>query len=80
MLAADEARGAALLAAKTKALDRLLTVDLRYTHSNGKLKAKAIHIGAFVDGRRDARFQTSNQHGHVIMPGVVVLTGNIDRR
>lgn len=80
VLAADQARSAALLAADAKALDRLLAEDLRYTHSNGKVETKAIHIGAFAGGLRYARFQTSNLHSHVISPDVVVLTGNIDQR
>ena len=74
------ARSAALLAADTKSLDRLLADDLRYTHSNGKVETKAIHIDAFAGGLRYARFQTSNLHGHVISPDVVVLTGSIDQR
>ena len=80
VLAADQARSAALLAADTKSLDRLLADDLRYTHSNGKVETKAIHIDAFAGGLRYARFQTSNLHGHVISPDVVVLTGSIDQR
>ena len=80
VLAADQARDAALLAADTKALDRLLADDLRYTHSNGHLETKAIHIATFVNGLRYARFETSNLHGHVITPDVVVLTGIIDQR
>lgn len=80
VLAADKARGAALLAADVKALDRLLADDLRYTHSNGMLETKAIHIGTFTSGLRYERFETSKLHGQVIAPGVVVLTGSINQR
>lgn len=80
VLAADKARGAALLAADVKALDRLLADDLRYTHSNGMLETKAIHIGTFTAGLRYERFETSKLHGQVIAPGVVVLTGVINQR
>jgi Domain of unknown function (DUF4440) len=80
VLAADRARGAALLAADVKALDRLLADDLRYTHSNGMLETKAIHIGTLNAGLRYARFETSKLHGQVIAPGVVVLTGTINQR
>ena len=80
VLAADQARGAALLAADTNALRALLAEDLRYTHNNGKIETKAIHIGSFVDGLRYASFKTSNLVGHVITPDVVVLTGIMDQR
>ncbi len=80
VLAADQARGAALLAADTNTLATLLADDLRYTHSDGKLETKSIHIGTIVRGLRYARFETSNVVGHVITPDVVVLTGNIDQR
>lgn len=79
VLAADRARGAALLAADVKALDGLLADDLRYTHSTGKLETKAIHIGTIKDGLRYSKFETSDLNGHVIVPGVVVLNGKIDQ-
>ncbi len=80
MLAAEQAREAALLAADTNALGKLLADDLRYTHSDGKLETKTTHIGAFAEGLRYARFTTSNVVGHVITPEVVVLTGILDQR
>src|SRR5882724_3531976 len=80
VIAADHARGSALLAADTKALDKILAADLRYTHSTGKLETKAIHIGTLTDGLRYERFVTSNLHGHVVTPDVVGLTGKIDQR
>ena len=80
VMAADQARGAALLAADTQALDRLLANDLYYTHSDGKLETKAIHLGTITDGLRYERFVTSDLHGHVISPEVVILTGKMDQK
>ena len=80
VLAADQARGAALLAADTNTLAAVLADDLRYTHSDGKLETKSIHIGTIINGLRYSRFKTSNVVGHVITPDVVVLNGIIDQR
>jgi hypothetical protein len=80
VLAAEQAREAALLAADTHALGKLLADDLRYTHSDGNLETKAIHIATITNGLRYARFTTANVVGHVITPEVVVLTGVLDQR
>jgi hypothetical protein len=77
--AADLARGAALRAADTNALSKILADDFKYTHSNGYLETKAIHIKSFMDGLRYARFDTTNVVAHVITPDVVVLNGIIDQ-
>lgn len=77
--AADLARGAALRAADTNALSKILADDFKYTHSNGYLETKAIHIKSFVDGLRYSRFETTNVVAHVITPDVVVLNGIIDQ-
>jgi ketosteroid isomerase-like protein len=80
VIAADQARGTALLAADTQALDRLLADDLFYRHSDGKQETKAIHIGTITDGLRYERFITSELRGHVISTEVVILTGKIDQK
>ena len=77
--AADLARGAALRAADTNALSKILADDFKYTHSNGYLETKAIHIKSFMDGLKYARFETTNVVAHVITPDVVVLNGIIDQ-
>jgi hypothetical protein len=77
--AADLARGVALRAADTNALSKILADDFKYTHSNGYLESKAIHIKSFVDGMRYSRFETTNVVAHVITPDVVVLNGVIDQ-
>jgi ketosteroid isomerase-like protein len=78
--AADLARGAALRAADTNALARILADDFKYTHSNGYQETKAIHIKSFLDGLRYTRFDTTNVVAHVITPDVVVLNGIIDQK
>ena len=77
--AADLARGAALRAADTNALTRILADDFKYTHSNGYQETKAIHIKSFIDGLRYTRFETTNVVAHVVTPDVVVLNGIIDQ-
>lgn len=77
--AADLARGAALRAADTNALSKILADDFKYTHSNGYLETKAIHMKSFADGLRYSRFETTNVVAHVIRPDVVVLNGIIDQ-
>ncbi len=80
VLAAEKARGAALLAADLKTLGGLMADDCRYTHSSGKVESKKDHLDTFVNGLRYERFVTSDIHGHVITPDVVVLNGKIDQR
>jgi ketosteroid isomerase-like protein len=77
--AADLARGAALRSADTNALNTILADDFKYTHSNGYLETKAIHIKSFIEGLRYSRFQTTNVVAHVITPDVVVLNGMLDQ-
>ena len=77
--AADLARGAALCAADTNALSRILADDFKYTHSTGYQETKAIHIKSFIDGLKYSRFETTNVVAHVITADVVVLNGIIDQ-
>ena len=76
---ADLARGAALRSADTNALNKILADDFKYTHSNGYLETKAIHMKSFIDGLRYSRFETTDVTAHVITPDVVVLNGKIDQ-
>jgi len=79
VLAADRARGAALLAADTTTLGSLLAADFNYTHSNSKQETKAAHIESFRQGMRYAKFKTSALRAHVITPEVVTLNGIIEQ-
>ncbi len=80
VIAAEKARGVAILSADLKALDALMADDCRYTHSSGKVESKKDHIDTFVNGLRYERFITSGIHGHSVTPDVVVLNGRIDQR
>jgi len=79
-MAAEKARGIALLGADLKALDALMADDCRYTHSSGKVESKKDHIDTFVQGLRYERFITSGIHGHAVTSDVVVLNGQIEQR
>lgn len=79
VLAADRARGAALLAADTKALEKILADDFNYTHSNNHLETKKSHLATLTDGLRYKRFETSSLRAHVITPDVVTVNGIIDQ-
>jgi ketosteroid isomerase-like protein len=80
-LAAEEARAAALRSGDTTALAALLSNDLRYVHSNGRLESKADILGGLA-GKSVAyeRYVVSEIHAAQVAPGVVVLNGRIDQR
>ena len=81
MLAAEEARGAALRIADTAALSALLSDDLRYIHSTGRLESKADILAALTEKRvAYERYVVSEIHAAPVAPGVVVLNGRIDQR
>jgi hypothetical protein len=80
VIAAEKARGVAMLSADVKALDTLMADDCRYTHSSGKVESKKDHIDTFVQGLRYERFITTGIHGHSVTADVVVLNGRIDQR
>lgn len=81
MLAAEAARGDALRRGDVTALAGLLSDDLRYIHSTGKLETKADVLSSFAEGRTAyERFETSDLHATTITPEVVVLSGRIDQR
>ena len=81
VLAAEAARGQALRSGNAEALATLLSDDLRYIHSTGKVEGKSDAVNALA-GRTVAyeRFESSELHATVVAPGVVVLTGKIDQR
>ncbi len=56
--AADDARYSAMMANDTAALERLLSDDLSYTHSDGQTDSKASYLAQLKDGRlRYRRFE-----------------------
>lgn len=81
VIAAEQARRAALLSGDASAVAAVLADDLRYIHSNGKLEDKQ----AVVDGLASKavayeRFELSGLEPRPITEDVVVLTGTIDQR
>ncbi len=79
VLAADEARGAAMLASDLKALESILADDLNYTHSNNRLETKVSHIESYKQGLRYTKFVTSALRATVITPDVITLNGIIEQ-
>ncbi len=55
VLAVDDARTAALIAADRPALDRTLARELRYVHSNGLTQDRATYLDAAVGGAMQYR-------------------------
>jgi hypothetical protein len=81
VLAADQARGAALRQSDAAALSALLSEELRYVHSNGRIESKRDAVDAVREGRVTyERFETSDVHAAQISAEVVVLSGKIDQR
>jgi len=81
VLAAEAARGEALRKGDATTLAKLLSDELRYTHSNGKLEKKPDAVGALQKGEiAFERFETSDLHATEIATGVVVLSGRVDQR
>lgn len=81
VLAAEAARGEALRRNDAPALARLLSDDLRYIHSTGRVERKADTVGSLAEGKSAyQRFDVSALQSQQVAPGVVVLTGRIDQR
>lgn len=80
-LAAGAAWGDALRRGDAPALASLLSDELRYIHSTGRLESKNDVVTALATGATAyERFELSQLHTTSIAPGVVVLTGRIDQR
>lgn len=81
VLAAEQARRTALLAGDAEALERLLSDDLRYIHSNGRLETKAEIIRGFRTKHVVyERFELSKLHARLIDPDVATVTGTIEQK
>ncbi len=81
VIAAAQARAAALLRGDAAALGAVLSDDLRCIHSTGRVETKAEAV-ADLAAKRVAyeRFDLSDLHADEIAPGIVVLSGKIDQR
>jgi hypothetical protein len=81
VLVAEQARGTALRESDAAALSALLSEELRYVHSNGRIESKHDAVDAVREGRVTyERFETSDVHAAKISAEVVVLSGKIDQR
>jgi ketosteroid isomerase-like protein len=81
VIAAERARGRALVAGDATALAALLADDLVYLHSSGKRETKSDVLAGFTS-RKVAyeRFDLSLLEARLVTPEVAVLTGTIDQR
>lgn len=79
VIAAEKARGAALVAHDLDALRNLIADDFNYTHSNNHQETKATHIDSLAQGLRYTKFETSALRARLITPDVVTLNGFFDQ-
>lgn len=81
VIAAEKARNAALVAGDVTALASLLSDNLRYIHSTGKLETKAIVLDGIASKKTAYEWmKTTDLVADEITPDVVVLSGKIDQR
>lgn len=80
-LAAEARRGDALRKNDAAALADLLSDELRYVHSTGKIESKPAALSDLAEKRVIyERFLTSELHAAEIAPGVVSIFGKIDQK
>jgi hypothetical protein len=81
VIAAEKARNVALVAADMKAVANLLSDDLRYVHSNGKLETKQNVLDSFAAKKTAYEWmKTTDLVADEVSSDVVVLSGKIDQR
>jgi len=79
LTAADDARVAAMLKPNKAALDAVLSDDLRYAHSNGKVDTKASLTASLLGG--DAKYLSykySERSFKFPAPDVAVMAGRLE--
>ena len=77
VLAVDDARTAALIAADRPALDRTLAGELRYVHSNGLTQDRATYLAAAVGGAMQYRvIKPLERQARPVSGTVVLVTGS----
>lgn len=77
VLAVDDARTAALIAADRPALDRTLARELRYVHSNGLTQDRATYLAAAVGGAMQYRvIKPLERQARPLSGTVALLTGS----
>ncbi|MGH8130984.1 MAG: DUF6265 family protein, partial [Steroidobacteraceae bacterium] len=79
VLAAEDARFAAMVAADAKEMRRWLAADLEYVHSTGEVESREELIESIVGGRR--RFvavQPIERRAHLLGPSAATIQGQAD--
>jgi hypothetical protein len=79
LTAADDARVAAMLKPNKAALDAVLSDDLRYAHSNGKVDTKASLTASLLGG--DAKYVSYKYNERTFKfpaPDVAVMAGRLE--
>ena len=81
VLRADEARLAAMMAGEGAALGRLMSEELAFVHSDGRIESKADYVKNLLAGDTAyAEAKTSGVRTMEPAPGVVILIGAQDMR
>lgn len=76
--AADEARMAAMKSADPAALDAILSDELRYAHSNGKVDTKAVLVDTLVSKRTVYEsFEYRERTFVPVGPGAALMRGRV---
>jgi ketosteroid isomerase-like protein len=76
VLRADKARVAAMMAGDGKALARLMSDQLRFAHSDGRVESKADYVNNLMAGETAyADAKTSELETMQVSPDVVVILG-----
>lgn len=76
VLRADQARLAAMVAGDTGALDRLMSEQLRFVHSDGRVESKADYVKNLMAGDTEYRdAKTADVETMQIAPDVVAVIG-----
>lgn len=76
LIAADKARVAATIAADRAGLEAILSDDLRYAHSSGKVDTKASLIETITSGQtKYTAFDYEERNFTYPAPGIALMTG-----
>ena len=79
LTAADDARVAAMLKPSKAALDNVLSDDLRYAHSNGKVDTKASLTGSLLSGEaKYLSYKYSERTFKFPAPDVALMDGRLE--
>ena len=79
LTAVDDARVAAMLKPSKAALDTVLSDDLRYAHSNGKVDTKASLTGSLLGGEaKYVSYKYSERSFKFPAPDVALMAGRLE--